>query len=167
MYTSAIGRYGIMNASDVLMVDALSGAIGGIAAVIAGQPLDMAKVKMQLFPNMYRNMFKCLSTTMRHQGLRGVYAGTCPAIVSSCADNTIMFAAYGQSQRAVASFAGVNDTTCLSYLQNAAAGSITSVRVNKLSTPSRVIKYLLLFTISIISRYHNNSGLGVPRNLLI
>lgn len=139
-----------MNASDVLMVDVLSGGIGGIAAVCASQPLDTVKVKMQLFPNMYRSMFKCLSSTVRLQGLRGLYAGTSPAIMAMCADNAIMFAAYGQSQRAVASFAGVGDTTRLSYLQNAAAGSIASVRANRLSTPSRVIGYFV-FAISNIA----------------
>lgn len=121
-----------MDPCDAMMVDILAGATGGVAAVYTGQPLDTVKVRMQLFPNMYGNMFACLANTVRKRGLRGLYAGTGPAVVSNCVDNAIMFASYGQCQRVVAAAAGVQDTTRLSSPQNAAAGSIASVSRLKL-----------------------------------
>lgn len=65
-----------------------------------GQPLDTVKVKMQTFPNMYRNMFHCVKQTVIKEGfLRGLYAGTVPAIAANVAENSVLFAAYGGCQK--------------------------------------------------------------------
>ncbi len=41
-----------------------------------GQPLDTIKVKMQMFPNLYTNAFKCGLETFKKDGIyRGLYAG--------------------------------------------------------------------------------------------
>lgn len=41
-----------------------------------GQPLDTAKVKMQAFPELYPNSFRCLMLTLKKDGVfRGLYAG--------------------------------------------------------------------------------------------
>lgn len=110
-----------------LKVDVLAGITGGVASVFVGQPLDTVKVKMQLFPSMYGNMFSCFLNTVRQKGFRGLYAGILPALASNCADNAIMFGTYGQCQKVVASMVGVDDPTDLNYIGNAAAGSMASV----------------------------------------
>ena len=54
---------------------------GGIANVYVGQPLDTIKVKMQMFPNLYKNAFKCGLETLKKDGInKGLYAGTIPAL---------------------------------------------------------------------------------------
>lgn len=107
------------------MVDLLAGMTGGAASVYVGQPLDTVKVKMQLFPNLYGGMLKCVLDTFRLQGIRGLYAGVVPALVSNCAENAVMFATYGQCQKLIAgSGCTVADLNCV---QNAAAGSVASV----------------------------------------
>lgn len=116
-----------MNNND-LAVDTLAGIVGGAASVYVGQPLDTIKVKMQLFPNMYRGMFSCMLNTARQQGMRGFYAGTVPALASNCADNAVTFGTYGQCQNIVTHFTGGDsDTTKLNYIENAGAGCIASV----------------------------------------
>lgn len=40
--------------NNSLMVDIMAGMVGGAASVFVGQPLDTIKVKMQLFPGMYK-----------------------------------------------------------------------------------------------------------------
>lgn len=119
--------------NSTLLVDVLAGITGGVAYVLVGQPLDTVKVKMQLFPKMYGGMYSCLSNTVRQQGFRGLYAGTLPALASNCADNAIMFGAYGHCKKIVAKLVGVGDTVDLNYLENAAAGSIASVSKNNIS----------------------------------
>lgn len=57
------------------------------------QPLDTVKVKMQTFPHIYRGMVNCLLETLRKDGfIRGLYAGTTPAIVANVAENSVLFA---------------------------------------------------------------------------
>lgn len=76
--------------------------------VYVGQPLDTVKVKMQTFPHLYSNMYQCLKQTLRNDGIvRGLYAGTTPAILANVAENSVLFAAYGYCQKFVCKFTGV------------------------------------------------------------
>lgn len=57
------------------------------------QPLDTVKVKMQTFPEIYKGMGDCLIETFKKDGVvRGLYAGTLPAIAANVAENSILFA---------------------------------------------------------------------------
>lgn len=81
--------------------------IGGVALVYVGQPLDTVKVKMQTFPSLYKGMVNCFLHTLRADGIaRGLYAGTIPAIVANVAENSVLFAAYGGCQKAIAHLSG-------------------------------------------------------------
>lgn len=52
-------------------------------------------------------MVDCFMTTLRTDGIaKGLYAGTMPSIVANVAENSILFAAYGGCQKAVASVLG-------------------------------------------------------------
>lgn len=74
-----------------------------MALVYVGQPLDTVKVKMQTFPHMYSGMWDCIRQTVKLEGFfRGLYAGTGPALVANCAENSVLFAAYGACQKVVA-----------------------------------------------------------------
>lgn len=78
-----------------------------MATVLVGQPLDTVKVKMQTFPSLYKGMVHCFTQTLRADGItRGLYAGTTPAIVANVAENSVLFAAYGACQRAIATVLG-------------------------------------------------------------
>ena len=64
----------------------LLSSVGGIACVYVGQPLDTIKVKMQMFPNLYRSAWKCGLATFRKDGVyKGLYAGTVPALSANIA----------------------------------------------------------------------------------
>jgi len=57
--------------------------------VYVGQPLDTVKVKMQTFPALYSNGWRCFMTTLRQEGIAyGLYAGTVPSLASQvvCCD---------------------------------------------------------------------------------
>lgn len=65
---------------------------GGVALVYVSQPLDTVKVKMQAFPTVYKGMMDCLTETFRKDGVvRGLYAGTLPAIAANVAENSVLF----------------------------------------------------------------------------
>lgn len=112
------------------IVDMLAGTTGGIAAVLVGQPLDTVKTNMQLYPNLYKNMFTSLYLTGRQQGVRGLYAGTVPALLANTSENAVMFGSYGRCQSLMALYFGNCDKSQLSSMNNAAAGSIASVSIN-------------------------------------
>ncbi|XP_025413653.1 mitochondrial ornithine transporter 2-like [Sipha flava] len=109
-----------------LLINALADITGCVAAVLVGQPLDTVKVKMQLFPKNYSGMFSCLRKTVKTQHVRGLYAGTGPALMSCCANNTILFGAYSRCQLAIASLKGCGAED-LNWTENAVAGGASSV----------------------------------------
>lgn len=75
--------------------------------VYVGQPLDTVKVKMQTFPHLYKGMLDCLKQTLKKDGfVRGLYAGTTPAILANVAENSVLFAAYGYCQKFVCHVTG-------------------------------------------------------------
>jgi Mitochondrial carrier protein len=66
-------------------IDLTAGALGAVAVVYTGQPLDTVKVQMQTCslshsPSSpaYRNMVECTQTVFRLDGVRGLYAGRVP-----------------------------------------------------------------------------------------
>lgn len=62
---------------------------------------------MQTFPFMYKGMVNCFLQTLRTDGVvRGLYAGTVPAIVANVAENSVLFAAYGGCQKVISNFVG-------------------------------------------------------------
>lgn len=64
-----------------------------MALVYVSQPLDTVKVKMQTFPHLYKGMVDCLVKTYKNDGfVRGLYAGTLPAVVANVAENSVLFA---------------------------------------------------------------------------
>ena len=75
--------------------------------MFVGQSLDTVKVKMQTFPHLYNNMITCFTSTFKKEGIRGLYAGTVPALAASIAENSVLFASYGLCQKAVAWSIGV------------------------------------------------------------
>ncbi|XP_046802655.1 mitochondrial ornithine transporter 1-like [Lucilia cuprina] len=123
------------------LIDFTAGSLGGIAQVYVSQPLDTVKVKQQTFPKLYKNMFKCFLHTYRKDGLcRGLYAGTLPAVVSSVAENSVLFAAYGACQKVVAFVMDIEEISELSALGNACAGFLAAFFSTFTLCPTELIK---------------------------
>ncbi|KRZ17322.1 Mitochondrial ornithine transporter 1 [Trichinella zimbabwensis] len=122
------------------LVDFLAGTAGGIAAVYSGQPLDTVKVKMQSYPNLYRSSVGCLLKTFQQDQLRGLYAGTVPALVANVAENSVLFAAYGACQKAVAALVDKPERGQLNPLENACAGSLAAVFASLVLCPTELVK---------------------------
>lgn len=69
--------------------------------------MDTVKVKMQTFPSIYKGMINCFVKTVKTDGIiRGLYAGTMPAVVANVAENSVLFTAYGGCQKVVSKILG-------------------------------------------------------------
>ncbi|XP_045763466.1 mitochondrial ornithine transporter 1 [Maniola jurtina] len=123
------------------LIDFTAGSLGGIAVVYVGQPLDTVKVKMQTFPHLYKGMYDCLKQTFRNDGIiRGLYAGTTPAIMANVAENSVLFAAYGYCQKFVCHMTDTESVDQLSTLGNATAGFLASFFSSFTLCPTELIK---------------------------
>ncbi|XP_076761273.1 mitochondrial ornithine transporter 1 isoform X1 [Xylocopa sonorina] len=123
------------------LIDFVAGSFGGIALVYVGQPLDTVKVKMQTFPSMYRGMVNCFLQTLKTDGImRGLYAGTIPALVANVAENSVLFAAYGGCQKVISNILGVKKVEDLTSFQNASAGFFAAFFSSLTLCPTELIK---------------------------
>lgn len=105
------------------------------------QPLDTVKVKMQTFPILYTSMTNCFISTYKKDGIvRGLYAGTIPAVVANVAENSVLFAAYGGCQKFMALLQGKKDTKNLTVLDNAVSGFLAAFFSSFSLCPTELIK---------------------------
>ncbi|CAI4230724.1 unnamed protein product [Auanema sp. JU1783] len=122
------------------IVDLLAGTCGGIANVYAGQPLDTVKVKVQTFPHLYNSWVVCLKDTFKSEGVRGLYAGTIPALAANIAENAVLFSAYGYCQKFVGYAVGHSDPKSMTPLENALSGSLAAVFAATVLCPTELVK---------------------------
>ncbi|XP_069468464.1 mitochondrial ornithine transporter 1-like [Ambystoma mexicanum] len=122
------------------VINMISGAMGGVACVVTGQPFDTMKVKMQTFPTMYRNFMHCTVSTYRHEGIWGLYQGTTPALLANVAENAVLFTCYGFSQQLVTRLFDLKGASDLGDLQKATAGSISSIFSSVVLCPTELVK---------------------------
>ncbi|EEC05769.1 carnitine-acylcarnitine carrier protein, putative [Ixodes scapularis] len=121
-------------------VDLAAGTAGGAATVAVGQPLDTVKVKMQSFPELYPGSVGCFSKTFAQDGVRGLYAGTLPALVANVAENSVLFCAYGLCQKLVQRAAQVGRVQELNPLHNACAGFLAAFFSSLALCPTELVK---------------------------
>ncbi|XP_064836980.1 mitochondrial ornithine transporter 1-like [Oncorhynchus masou masou] len=82
---------------------------------------------MQTFPSLYRGCLDCSLMAYRHDGLRGLYQGSVPALLANLAENAVLFACYGTCQQLTRRVFGLGKGSHISDMQNALSGSLASV----------------------------------------
>ncbi len=123
------------------VIDFIAGSVGAAAGVYVGQPLDTLKVKMQTFPQLYPNVTVCAKVTVQREGIvRGLYAGTVPALVANIAENSILFAAYGAHQKLIANILGVPKVENLSVTANGFSGFLAAFWSSLALCPTELVK---------------------------
>lgn len=102
--------------------------------------MDTVKVKMQSFPKLYKGTWDCLSSTYRKDRMRGLYAGSIPAVAANVAENSVLFAAYGGCQQFVAHLQGKESTKELTIMGNAFSGFLAAFFSTFTLCPTELVK---------------------------
>ena len=111
--------------SKEVIIDFTAGVVGGALCSYVGQPMDTVKVKMQTFPNLYKNSIRCTIDIFKNQGFLKFYAGAVPAAAANVAETSVLFLCYGQCSKAVAYIAGT-ERNRITLFQKACSGSFAS-----------------------------------------
>lgn len=86
-------------------------------------------------------MFDCFLKTYRQDGIyRGLYAGSIPAVIANVAENSVLFAAYGGCQKAVAYGMKIENTKDLPVIGNAFAGFLAAFFSTFTLCPTELVK---------------------------
>lgn len=123
--------------------DLFSGAVGGIAQVLIGQPFDIVKVRLQT-TTQYSSALDAATSIYKHEGALAFYKGTLTPLIGIGACVSIQFGAFHQARRALEErnkAAGRKGD--LGYDQYFAAGAFAGLANTFLSSPIEHIRIRL------------------------
>ncbi|RYG67401.1 solute carrier family 25 protein [archaeon] len=59
----------------------IAGGLAGSLGIFIGFPLDLVKVKLQAYPNLYKSAYQCFVQSVKQDGWLGLYNGCIPPIL--------------------------------------------------------------------------------------
>ncbi|OAA73594.1 mitochondrial carnitine/acylcarnitine carrier protein [Cordyceps fumosorosea ARSEF 2679] len=122
--------------------DLLSGAAGGVAQVLIGQPFDIVKVRLQT-TTQYAGALDAARSIYRREGALAFYKGTLTPLVGIGACVSVQFAAFHAARRWFERRNGTQPGQRLAYSQYWAAGAFAGVANTVLSSPIEHIRIRL------------------------
>ncbi|PNP44590.1 hypothetical protein TGAMA5MH_03720 [Trichoderma gamsii] len=124
--------------------DLFSGAVGGIAQVLIGQPFDIVKVRLQT-STQYAGALEAATSIYKHEGALAFYKGTLTPLIGIGACVSVQFGAFHAARRwlEARNASSGHSTTDLSYAQYFAAGAFAGVANAPLSGPIEHIRIRL------------------------
>ncbi|KAJ1984721.1 mitochondrial ornithine carrier protein [Dimargaris verticillata] len=163
--------------SDSLAI--VCGSLAGIAGKFVEYPFDTIKVRLQAQPadrQWFQGPWDCLRTTLRQEGVYGLYRGVSSPLVGAMLENSVLFYTYGYFQRVLQDTFGIatlkhkantvtdSRTVCLQqtlplrYL--ACAGGLAGVCAAVVLTPVELVKCRM--QVQMVGRYDRVASQALP-----
>lgn len=123
----------------------ISGGVGGICLVLAGQPFDLIKVKMQTASSAgpTNGMMAIVRSTYKQGGLRAFYIGATPLLLGVTPVFALCFWAYDLGRQTIRSYRGLESLSQLSLMEVGLAGAGSAIPTTLITAPGERIKVLL------------------------
>ncbi|KAK9834891.1 hypothetical protein WJX81_006826 [Elliptochloris bilobata] len=118
--------------------DLLAGAGAGAVGVLAGQPLDVVRVRLQQPHSRMPGALASLQSLVRAEGPGALFKGSFYPLTTIALQNAVAFHAYGVACRHFAG--GPDPTTPLTYPEVYAAGAFAGLVQCAVSTPVDLLK---------------------------
>mmetsp|Transcript_17705 Transcript_17705/g.24760 ORF Transcript_17705/g.24760 Transcript_17705/m.24760 type:complete len:307 (+) Transcript_17705:213-1133(+) len=89
------------NEAMAIVTDLLAGTVGGCGGIIAGQPLDTVKVRLQSprTRHLYTGVLNCFSKVVRQEGFLALFKGISSPLVGNAPMQAIVFGMNGNANR--------------------------------------------------------------------
>ena len=121
-------------------IDLAAGSMGGAACLLAGQPLDTVKTRLQVNPGVYRTVPTCIKKSFIEGGIRTFYYGSLPALLTHTSENAALFLFYNQCQSLIQKCVGARSEKDLTVYHRGLAGSLASVFTSLFIGPLEMLK---------------------------
>lgn len=79
--------------------DLTAGTLGACAGIVAGQPLDTIKIRLQVNRGQYKSALDCVASVVRREGPLALYKGMLSPLLGNAPLNMIVFGTYGNMRR--------------------------------------------------------------------
>jgi solute carrier family 25 (mitochondrial ornithine transporter) member 2/15 len=132
---------------SAFVVDTLSGLTGAILLVATGNPFEAAKLRLQTQQTLYKSPLDCLVKMAKNEGVRSLWKGAGPALLSSMIENSVLFAANGALRRLLVStnLSDVASESSITPLQQGIIGGLSGIVSATAICPAEVVKCRLQY----------------------
>jgi len=126
---------------------ATSAMFGGVCNVIAGQPFDTIKVRLQTQgtreKKLYAGPFDCFSKMVRKEGMFSLYKGTSGAFASIMTENVVLLTANTGIKAMYRKYCMRGTDRALNFSEHALCGGLAGIFSAVAITPAEVVKVRL------------------------
>lgn len=122
-----------------VMDNLLAGLLAGATSTAVLQPIDVVKVRYQVWSKAYSSVPGALSSIVREEGFRALYKGLTPAMLGSSVSWGLYLHLYERAKAAVARHRH-SDGSRLSYWENMLAATSAGCSVVLVTNPIWMIK---------------------------
>lgn len=120
----------------------LTGGIGGMCLVFAGQPFDLIKVRLQTSSE-YKGAVDCFKKTIARDGVAGLYRGMSAPLIGVTPIFAICFWGYDVGQKMIKYVQKKRPEEELGMFEIALAGGFSAIPTTAVMAPGERIKVLL------------------------
>ncbi|SMQ55434.1 unnamed protein product [Zymoseptoria tritici ST99CH_3D7] len=146
----ALEEANINPAEGNLAKDLFSGAVGGVAQVLIGQPFDIVKVRLQT-TTQYTGALDCARRILANEGASAFYKGTLTPLIGIGACVSVQFGAFNYAKRFLEARNASTSSSLttspvpspLSYTQYYTAGAFAGLANTALSSPIEHVRIRL------------------------
>ena len=122
----------------------ISGGCGGVCLVLAGQPFDLIKVRLQTAaPGVYSGAGDALRRTLASEGVRGLYRGMAAPLAGVTPIFALCFWAFEAAQSALRAARGLAPGARLSLADVGQAGAASAQPTTLIMAPGERVKCIL------------------------
>ena len=133
-----------------VMKELIAGTVGGCLGIIAGQPLDTVKLRMQAPMSPYTSSMQCFINTLRLEGVRALYKGMVSPLIGNGPINAIVFATFGTARRQFDAAVGPVAAEKHKFWSIGFAGSLAGLCQGPISSPTELLKCKLQVRRSVV-----------------
>ena len=130
------GAFGTSSLLVGFAKDLIAGTLGGTAGIVAGQPADTVKVRVQSASGAVQPTILVARDMLRKEGPTSFFRGMLAPLVANAPINAIIFSVYGGVVRKIQTKSGRDPNLVEQLLAGAAGGAAQSV----VACPSELIK---------------------------
>ncbi|KAI8086137.1 mitochondrial carrier domain-containing protein [Halteromyces radiatus] len=151
--------------------DLVFGSIAGMVGKVVEYPFDTIKVRLQTQPldqPHYTGALDCITQTLRHEGVKGLFKGMSLPIIGAMMENATLFVGYRQMQRLIRMYTGqLDESKQLSMEQLMMAGAGSGALATFVLTPVELVKCKLQIQEQKQRQHHHRYGgpLDVMKNV--
>ncbi|OLQ15560.1 Mitochondrial carnitine/acylcarnitine carrier protein [Symbiodinium microadriaticum] len=127
-----------------VFTELLAGGLAGAVGILATQPLDTIRIRLQSTPNglgrkPYNGLVDCARSTLREEGVRGLYKGWASPTLTVGVMNAVLFFSYELASKQLRD-PSAEDGANLSLAQTFVAGSAAGSASAFITGPTELVK---------------------------